>query len=318
MAALQELSELLTRVDGRDPFPDVLVGLRALLGAEATLLYTPRIGTHGLTMERFQDAGAPRGLRPLVDATLRELPEALFYDAIAPRADQRNRVIEATAWIDRDAPGTWAASRLRNDVMAPVGLGEHKQLRALICDGPAMLGWFGAFLPTAPTPRQTRMLAAIVPAVQRRLALERGFDGEARTGAALTAALELLGAPAFVVDASGAIHEMNAAGRALLARDRSATLALLARGGQRTELRVAGLAPHWLVVLSGPRAISTRVPLTPRQRQVLELIVAGHTNAAIALQLQVGERAVELHVTALLDRFAVANRASLVAHVLAA
>jgi len=64
-------------------------------------------------------------------------------------------------------------------------------------------------------------------------------------------------------------------------------------------------------------AAATRGSLTPRQQEVLGLVVRGHANAAIAGWLGVSTRAVELHVTAILDRSGADNRASLVSRVLA-
>lgn len=61
---------------------------------------------------------------------------------------------------------------------------------------------------------------------------------------------------------------------------------------------------------------AARWMLTRRQKQVLALVMRGLTNAAIATELQCVQRTVELHVTALLDRIGVDNRAALVATVL--
>ncbi|MFD3875345.1 LuxR C-terminal-related transcriptional regulator [Streptomyces sp. NPDC058623] len=43
--------------------------------------------------------------------------------------------------------------------------------------------------------------------------------------------------------------------------------------------------------------------LTPREREVLELVAQGHSNRAIAAQLVVSDRAVEKHVTAVFAKF---------------
>jgi DNA-binding NarL/FixJ family response regulator len=51
--------------------------------------------------------------------------------------------------------------------------------------------------------------------------------------------------------------------------------------------------------------------LTPRQRDVLRHLATGLDNRAIAKQLSVGERAVKLHVSTLLELFGVANRTEL-------
>jgi DNA-binding NarL/FixJ family response regulator len=61
-----------------------------------------------------------------------------------------------------------------------------------------------------------------------------------------------------------------------------------------------------------------RWQLTSRQREILQQIVSGQTNAMIAADARTTERAVELHVTKLLDRAGVDNRAALVTRALLA
>ena len=58
-----------------------------------------------------------------------------------------------------------------------------------------------------------------------------------------------------------------------------------------------------------PTASETR--LTPRQSQVLDRVIRGHENKQIAKELGVSEQAVKEHVSLLLQRFGVPNRAAL-------
>lgn len=58
--------------------------------------------------------------------------------------------------------------------------------------------------------------------------------------------------------------------------------------------------------------------LTPRQREVLVAVVQGHSNVRIACELEVVERTVEAHVTAILDRARCVSRAELITTVLTA
>jgi len=58
-----------------------------------------------------------------------------------------------------------------------------------------------------------------------------------------------------------------------------------------------------------PTANETR--LTPRQSQVLDRVIRGHENKQIAKELGVSEQAVKEHVSLLLQRFGVPNRAAL-------
>jgi len=54
-------------------------------------------------------------------------------------------------------------------------------------------------------------------------------------------------------------------------------------------------------------------PLTPRQRELMHLIAAGHTNAKIARQLGITEGTVRSHLEDIYARLQVSNRAAAVA-----
>jgi DNA-binding NarL/FixJ family response regulator len=59
-------------------------------------------------------------------------------------------------------------------------------------------------------------------------------------------------------------------------------------------------------------AASPRERLTPREREVLQLIAEGHTNKGIAQRLQISLKTVERHRTSLMDKLEVHNLAELV------
>ncbi|HEY8730849.1 MAG TPA: LuxR C-terminal-related transcriptional regulator [Candidatus Limnocylindria bacterium] len=67
----------------------------------------------------------------------------------------------------------------------------------------------------------------------------------------------------------------------------------------------------------GRRLADLWTELTPRQRQVLDLVAAGSSNKAIATQLGVSEQAVKQHVSKLLARFGVDSRTALAQSALA-
>ncbi|MDB4960827.1 MAG: Transcriptional regulator, LuxR family [Myxococcales bacterium] len=320
-----------------DVMDDVLPAVRELLDVETVSLYSVREVADGLDLGIFHQVGGGRDVGGVFHQAVRKTARSsvFCYDLFRPPANQRNRVLESTAWVDRHVPGTFAASRIYREVLEPLRLHRHKHLRALVCDGPALLAWFGAVHPDDPTPRQTKALAALVPAMRRRLILAERLASTPRVHAALGAALESLGAAAFILGPRGSILERNTAGAALLDASRPEVTAAIAEAlarQQSTDLvelvpvRDRGIAAHHLAIMRG-HPVEARIlacvrrcamgwELTTRQSQVLDLVVRGMANASIAATLSTGSRAIELHVTALLDRAGLDSRAALVARVL--
>jgi DNA-binding CsgD family transcriptional regulator len=60
------------------------------------------------------------------------------------------------------------------------------------------------------------------------------------------------------------------------------------------------------------RAIGPEVRLTPREREVLDCVMRSLSNKEIAVRLNVSERTVKFHVSALLAKFEVSDRLSLI------
>jgi DNA-binding CsgD family transcriptional regulator len=150
--------------------------------------------------------------------------------------------------------------------------------------------------------------------------------------AMLRAALDLVASPAFVITSSGEVLESNPVGREWLMRDpaRAAMLHEAARGRPPmgvvvTRAREAGDA---LVLVGheplerGARglvaATSRRWRFTPREREVLTLLVDGCSNRAIAATLSIAVRTVEAHLSSMFEKAAVDSRAELVARALRA
>jgi len=321
------------RLDGDAPLPDQLHALAELLGAARVVIASITTGALGLGLEHWRAVLAPAGLRELVEALLATpIPGAAPFEPASVDARSRNRAFDLGAWLDRDAPGTWQDSPLAREVGAPLGLATPHAVGALVYDGDVLLGWFGAVLPEPPTSRQLDMLDSLVPVVHRRLLIERTLRSASRQERALAAALDQLGAAAFVLGPTGAICETNAVARAVLADRHAEILGALADvfAGRASalpfELRPIANGAGWLAILRASTVderiaeavavASVRWNLTPRQRDVLDLVARGHANATIGACLGVSERTVELHVSALLDRAGVDNRASLVSRVL--
>lgn len=163
----------------------------------------------------------------------------------------------------------------------------------------------------------------------------RQLDDLRRGCAAVEQTLESIAAPAFIVDAAGAVLQANVAGRLALARDAvaiAASLATAVAAGRPTRdwslaplSSRGGAVPLLAILLTHPRRPETTEPflaarlrwrLTARQAQVLELVARGLTNALVAETLDISEGTVEYHLTALFDKVGVCNRATLIVRLL--
>lgn len=325
------------RLDGACVMGEVLREVREIADTEAVLLYSVEQRLDGWELTRWDQAGGdPRCGTLLGEAVAKKAESSLFYyDALRPAAAHRNRVVDARRWIDRSRPGTWEDSRMCREVLKPLGMHRHAQPRALVCDGPSLLAWFGGLHPETETRRQRRVFAALVPSVRQRLKLERQLQAAPRTSAAFRAAIEQVGAAAFIIGARGTIHETNVAGRTLLTKDRAEIAGALedALAGRANPREIAlvplverGVAGYFLAIVrhdpvegriaSCVQYCVTRWNLTPRQAEVLALAARGLANATIAATMRVGERNIEMHMTAIFDRAGVDSRAALVATVL--
>lgn len=342
-AELDRVDEITARLDTlhvgeRSVVAELVPAVRSLLGADNAIFYSLAERSHGWSVDRWHHDGDVMHVRDrLKSAVASSSGVIVFYNPRAPEPWMRNRVIEVTRQIERiEGPGSWMDWSVCKDVFRPAGMARHKHLRVLLCDGADLLGWLGTLVPEMPDQHHFRLLSALVPAFQRRLMLERRLFETPDTASALEVALDRIGAPAFIVNARGVIREANPAARVLLDERRAEVFAAIddARKARPNPLRIEltpitanGEPNAWLAVLRGD-APDTRIELalarasslwtlTPRQRTVLEQIVHGDSNVTIAANLDVSVRAVELHVTALLDRAGVDNRAALVAAVLA-
>jgi DNA-binding NarL/FixJ family response regulator len=95
----------------------------------------------------------------------------------------------------------------------------------------------------------------------------------------------------------------NAEGLGYLLKDRVADVDAFADAVRRVGHGGSALDPEVVSQLLGRRRSDDPLdPLTPREREVLGLMAEGRSNAAIAEQLVVTERAVEKHVTSIFSK----------------
>jgi DNA-binding NarL/FixJ family response regulator len=101
------------------------------------------------------------------------------------------------------------------------------------------------------------------------------------------------------------LFEPSAAGRAYLLKERIGDLGQLRQAIESVVDGGSVLDPRVVDALVQARTARDRSPLgrlTPRETEVLGLVAAGLSNAAIAERLVLSERAVEKHITAVLTK----------------
>jgi DNA-binding CsgD family transcriptional regulator len=322
------------RVDGDGAFGATLERVRTFLELDNLLLWCPLERTKGWGVERIEATGFPSASRlgGLLLDYLQHAPYRFwFFDPIYPESDQRDRVVDTIEMVGTTA---YRSSRIFGEVIDPLGFGQHREVRALICDGRNLVGWVGSLHGKPIHPEQRVRLNSLLPALRLRLLADRAIRARTQTAASIAAALDRIGPPAFIVSANGEVLATNRSARARLDEDRASSTQELdailhgqsAEYAERIALRGSGSPPALLIVMPD-RSIgyveqcvvraSQEWGLTPRQCDVLRLVVRGQSTAAIAEQLGVGERAIELHVTVLLERSRTTSRTGLVASVLA-
>jgi DNA-binding NarL/FixJ family response regulator len=95
----------------------------------------------------------------------------------------------------------------------------------------------------------------------------------------------------------------NAAGLGYLLKDRVSDVGAFADAVERVGSGGSALDPEVVSILMGrAREDDPLEELTPREREVLALMAEGRSNAAIAEQLVITERAVEKHVTSIFGK----------------
>lgn len=346
---LEELiGELKLLRDGGPPIFDTWIpAMGQLLGGSKSGFYTLRAEETQYCLDAVIWKGFHHPVKTIVsdfDAVVRKAPRRWgAFDPGTPEPDQRNRAMafapltfeeealeETLRREPSDSPAAARALGLRSmlHLFRKFDEADQWQLRAVVCDGDALLAWVGVFCEEKPSERQRRLLQRLVPALQRRLMLERDLSNASLYRGAVDPALELLSRPAFVINSIGRLLHANSAGRALHDRARldvTEAVRAVARGqaapGYFAVPLATGASTGGFVVVGPARnpederlaAARKRWALTRRQCEVLALVARGESNRAIAWKLGCAERTVELHVTALLAKAGVESRAALVA-----
>jgi DNA-binding CsgD family transcriptional regulator/PAS domain-containing protein len=321
------------RVGGPTALSLVVPALHEALRTDSTASYVFVAKASRIVMGEIQGENIDiHRARTLLDAlTQSDTIRWAAYNALRPEPWQRNRIVTMRQ-LQRRTDETLEAMPIMKRVLGPLGFGHHDQMRMLVCEGPSLLAWVGAWQPDPFDARQRALLAAIGPTLRRRLRLERSLASMPRTLAALGVALEALGAPAFITSRSGQIFEANKAGRALHERNPRTLVAALRDSAARrptgirfamTPIEGTGEGATFLAIAqtdtresrlsSAISAVSSRWKLTPRQTEVLDLVGRGVTNRTIAAALAISESTVEFHLATIFERAGVETRAALIA-----
>lgn len=299
--------------------------LNVLLESDVTVAFSHQRTDVGLDFDAWHAHNDPPGFHEAYRALVRATPSFGYYDALLPEPAQRNRSL---LWSDLQVLTGKVTSRVSQALLPRFGLPQPDQVRVLICDGPALLAFVGGLRNRRRyLPRHRAALGALVPSLQRRLRLQLAFDEADMRRAAFDAALDEVPAAAFVVKGGGYVEHANAAGRAMLARDRRAVMDALLKATRGlpsvlpftvTQVTSRGRGARWLAIAAVDERgrvanVAKRWGLTPRQTEVIALLAHGHANKTIASILGCDVRTVENHVAAILARAQVKNRAGLVA-----
>jgi DNA-binding NarL/FixJ family response regulator len=313
-----DITDQLNRIDLRKPsLRPVLEPLRTLLGAETMLVHGYQFDGNRLDVDWADVVSRCTNPESLVE-TFRVWRGAsndpwVSYNILRPEHWQRNpeRVARYSAGF-----------------LPAVGMAGFDQLRAVIFDRGAAVGWVGGFRPQPFGRREVRLLNEVVPSLRRRFRYRKLLEQEVT----VERVLEALSSATFVVRQTGELVHGNSAGIALWNADRQGIAEALRRAlrgeGTGGDFEVApiveaGEGRLFLATRRRDSDLAGRVAhaarrwgLTPRQTEVLARVVGGASNLGASLDLGCSVKTVETHLAATFDKAQVPSRSALVAKVL--
>lgn len=323
--------------------------LLSVLRTEHTMIYTPSWKDGAYRLERFAIAGAGRereaAVRDLFGEHIRRSTGFWStYDPANVELAQRNKAIAGGTHKRANegqvsAPFTRLMPRAELDRRIAIlsgartgfelwGTYDAETIRALICDGPRLLGWVGALQHQRLDPRIQRLFTALLPSIQRRFTIEERL-GVGTAGLPLAfALLEEIPGAVYILDGKHQVVACNSTGKAALQRDPrwpKKISEVARRGGDPSstlvDLESRGVVGHSLLVVRvdpipvpvALEVVAKRYRLTPREAAVLREVGRGRTNRAIGVALGCAERTVETHVSRILEKTDQASRTELAA-----
>lgn len=112
------------------------------------------------------------------------------YRLPSPAPSERNTIFNSA---EKAARERYLSSPFVQEFFPKLGFRGQEQIRVLICDGPRLLTWLGAFRSQAFGEREAERLKMLIEPLAKRLALEEKLGRLTLRGAALDVAMEALG-----------------------------------------------------------------------------------------------------------------------------
>jgi DNA-binding CsgD family transcriptional regulator len=248
---------------------------------------------------------------------------------------ERNRVISTRETWPKEQ---WETHPITKIVMPALGFSKDcYDLRVYCAEEGRNLGWCGAYQREPFSQRQRVLFQRLVPTLRSQVANERKLGFAELQAQAFVSAMDAIPYPSYLVDGTANVVHANALAQGAIRSHHRTTRARLSEllraalsqpspstfyqvGDTSISVISAPNCPvHYLIIERIASAtLERRVieasgnwGLTARQREVLRLVAEGETNKEIASRLACSIRAVEHHISGILARAGLRNRAGL-------